>query len=82
MLEELVGPWAPARKLRLAGAQFVFYTVITAYNFTNICSFSSPFCLNYPKMAIKPIKPIKPSGYPAIGQAFGRARACLGSEDH
>jgi hypothetical protein len=28
------------------------------------------------------IKPIKPSGYPAIGQAFGRARACLGNEDH
>jgi hypothetical protein len=33
-------------------------------------------------MAIKPIKLIKPPGYPAVGQALGRARACLGSEDH
>ena len=28
------------------------------------------------------IKPIKLSDYPAVGQALGRARACLGSEDH
>jgi hypothetical protein len=28
------------------------------------------------------IEPIKSSGYPATGQAFGRAQACLGSEDH
>jgi hypothetical protein len=33
-------------------------------------------------MAIKSIKLIKPPGYPAVGQALGRARACLGSEDH
>jgi hypothetical protein len=33
-------------------------------------------------MAIKPIKLITPPGYPAVGQALGRARACLGSEDH
>jgi hypothetical protein len=57
----------------------LYSTVITACDSTNICSFSSPLCLNYPKC------PSSPSSHRATrpsGKLLGQVRACLGSEGH
>jgi hypothetical protein len=58
------------------GSSVVFYIVITAYNSTDSCFFSSSFCLNSPKWPSSH-RTTRPSG-----KLLGRGRACLGSENH
>jgi hypothetical protein len=51
----------------------LYSTVITVYDSTNVCSFSSPLCLNYPSSH----RATWPSG-----KLLGQVQACLGSEGH
>jgi hypothetical protein len=56
----------------------IFYTVITVHHLLIF----APHRLQNTQIAIKPIKPIKPSGYPSSGKLLGWARACLPNKEH